>query len=170
MMGVARERLGAQKVCTRAFIDGFSASGMFASRFALLHPEVLEAAVIGAPGGWPMVPRASIEAASLRYPLGTADYADIAHRPFPEDVVKRLPMLLYLGSADANDAVPYGDAYEEEDRRVLMRLGQTPNARWPVAEAAFKGTSASFRLLDGVGHETPSAFVDQVDAFLARAR
>jgi hypothetical protein len=38
---------------------GFSASGAFTNRFTLLHPEMIKAASIGAPGGWPIVPTAT---------------------------------------------------------------------------------------------------------------
>ena len=53
MIDDARERLGQEglQVSEKILLTGFSASGSFANRFTVLHPERVLAAVIGSPGG-----------------------------------------------------------------------------------------------------------------------
>jgi hypothetical protein len=61
MISDAKERLNKMSIIidNRVFMMGFSASGAFTNRFSLLHPELIKAAAIGAPGGWPIVPVAN---------------------------------------------------------------------------------------------------------------
>jgi len=44
------------KVSRRILMTGFSASGSFVSRFAMLHPDRVLAVAAGSPGGWPVAP------------------------------------------------------------------------------------------------------------------
>src|SRR5262249_52758998 len=55
MIDHARSILGS-RICPRVLMSGFSASGSFAGRFTMLHPERVLAAAIGSPGGWPLAP------------------------------------------------------------------------------------------------------------------
>src|SRR4030095_7351619 len=75
MIDDASARLVAQghRVSPRVLITGYSANGMFANRFALLHPERVLAAAVGSPGGWPLAPVDTWQGRSLRYPVGIAD-------------------------------------------------------------------------------------------------
>ena len=57
----------------RVLLQGFSASAMFANRFAVLHPDRVLAVSIGSPGGWPIAPVAKIGVDALPYPAGIAD-------------------------------------------------------------------------------------------------
>ncbi|PTN32858.1 hypothetical protein [Desulfonatronum sp. SC1] len=58
MIDDARERLSTMGIATedKVFMMGYSASGAFANRFTMLHPELIKAAAIGAPGGFPILP------------------------------------------------------------------------------------------------------------------
>jgi len=58
MINDARDRLAARNVNvgSKVFMLGFSASGTFVNRFTFLHPELIQAAAIGSPGGWPIAP------------------------------------------------------------------------------------------------------------------
>lgn len=138
--------------CSRVLLDGYSASGMFASRLMLIAPERIAGAAVGAPGGWPMVPIAEHSGVALRYPLGVADYEELFSRPLPREQLQALPAYFYLGSEDTNDALPYADAYDDEDRLASEGLGDTPVARWPVAEQMFDGYPVRFELLPGKDH------------------
>ena len=57
----------------RVLLTGFSASGSFVNRCALLHPEHVLAVASGSPGGWPTVPVAAVEGTALSWPVGIAD-------------------------------------------------------------------------------------------------
>ena len=53
----------------RIFLNGYSSSGVFAQRFALLHPEIVETACIGGASGSIPIPTEKIA-----YPIGIANY------------------------------------------------------------------------------------------------
>lgn len=151
--------------CKRVFIDGFSAGGMFANRFALIHPEHVAAVAVGAPGGWPMSPLPS-EDGALVYPAGIDDYEQLFGRPPPREAWEAVAMLFFLGEQDDNDSVPHTDGYEPELGRALIEcFGATPLARWDDAAAHYDSLDAEFVLLPGVGHETPRAVLERVLAF-----
>jgi hypothetical protein len=174
MIDDARTRLAARHLPIRArvLLDGYSASGMFVSRFVALHPTAVLAAAIGSPGGWPLAPVPALDGTPLRYPLGVADLAAVAGAPFDRDAWRRVRLLLYLGDRDDNDSVPNDDSYDEPDRETAMtRLGPTPVARWPVAEKLYRaaGCACDFKLHPGVDHKPSQQMRDDVTAFFRRA-
>lgn len=172
MIDDARRRLASEGIRTehRVLMHGHSAAGMFVNRFVLLHPERVKAAIVGAPGGWPIAPVASHAGRQLRYPAGVADLRTVAGRPFDRRRAAAVPLLFFLGADDTNDSVPYGDSYDPEDRAAVTELfGPTPVARWSAAEALYRGAfpRAVFRIYPRVGHEITELMWDDIWSFLA---
>jgi hypothetical protein len=165
----ASVRLSAEGMETdsRLLMAGFSASGMFVSRFALLHPERVRAAAIGSPGGWPMVPAAVWQGARLRYPLGIADLKDLTGKEADLAALKAVNFYFYLGSLDTNDNTPF----EDQDRLVFYRLGENPVARWPLAEEIYRsvGMASRFVLFSGAGHEITADMQKGMTSFFLEA-
>jgi pimeloyl-ACP methyl ester carboxylesterase len=156
-------------VADRILMEGFSADGMFVSRFTLIHPELVQAAVIGAPGGWPMVPVAEWEGTPLRYPIGTFDFTTLFGNAFSVAEAKRVPMLFHLGDKDTNDSVPFADGYDSQDTELLMAVGKTPLERWDDAERLFRSagfTNATFVVHKGAGHGTDETIETEIVTFL----
>lgn len=173
MIGDARRRLEAAgwTVAPKVLMAGFSASGMFVNRFALLHPEVVKAAVIGSPGGWPTAPVGEWEGERLTYPAGIADVADLVGKPVALDAVRKVPMLFFIGDRDDNDSVPYSDSYDDRERELVLDLfGATPVSRWAKAEDLYRaaGLKSEFRLVPGVAHAITFGELIDVRAFLKR--
>ncbi len=175
MIDDARDRLGTAagtaqvSIAPQILMDGFSASGMFVNRFAVLHPELVEAAAVGSPGGWPIAPVSEWEQETLRYPIGVADLNEVAGEAFQLEAFRSVPLLFYIGDADTNDSVPYTDGYDPVDKELVFRLfGETPLARWPIAEQIYQaaGCSAQFVTYPGVGHEVSPQMTSDVEAFL----
>jgi pimeloyl-ACP methyl ester carboxylesterase len=140
----------------RFLLQGFSASGMFANRFAALHPERVRAVAAGSPGGWPIAPLAAWGGEPLPYPAGIADLAELTGRPFDAAAYRSLPQLLVLGSLDTNDSLDFRDGWDEEPAALVDRLfGSDPLSRWEDAEAVYRaaGADARFLLVEGVGHD-----------------
>lgn len=158
MIDAARTALAARGLATRerVLIQGFSASGMFANRFTALHPERVLAAVVGAPGGWPLVPAAAVGADSLAYPAGVADLEALTGRAFDAAAFAAVPQLFVQGALDDNDSVDFSDGWDEAPAAQVDRLfGADPQARWPRAEALYReaGANARFGTVPGVGHD-----------------
>jgi predicted esterase len=171
MIDDARTRLDREyglRFDKRVFLNGFSAQAMFANRFTFLHPERVKAAAIGSPGGWPIVPVEKYNHQALRYPIGVSDFRQVAGEPLNMNVLRQVPLLIFMGDKDDNDAVPYGDAYENQDRAVIVPLfGETPLQRWESARAfyALAGMNAEFKLYPGAGHEIVPEMRDDVRVF-----
>jgi pimeloyl-ACP methyl ester carboxylesterase len=174
MIDDARGRLARDhqlKFERQVLLNGFSAQAMFANRFTFLHPDRVKAAAIGAPGGWPIAPVAVYHDTSLRYPIGVADFRQVTGRDVNMRELRRVPLLIFMGDRDDNDAVPYGDAYENEDREVILPLfGSTPIERWAAAKTFYSqaGLNAEFKLYPGVGHTVTNEMRQDVRAFLQK--
>ncbi len=143
----------------KIIIQGFSASGMFANRFTVLHPERVKAATIGSPGGWPIAPVATYSAEQLKYPAGIADLESLTGVPFDSAAYNAIPQLIYMGSMDDNDSLDFTDGWDEVDAQQVNALfGADPISRWDDAEAIYwnAGANVQFLLVDGVGHDRKS--------------
>ena len=58
------EQISSKKVSDKVFLNGYSASGVFAQRFALIHPEIIDRCLIGGAAGTIPIPSEELE-----YPL-----------------------------------------------------------------------------------------------------
>ncbi|MCG8641425.1 MAG: hypothetical protein MI862_16965 [Desulfobacterales bacterium] len=158
MIESARKVLSKNGIKTheKVLMSGFSASAMFANRFTLLHPELVEAISCGAPGGWPIIPIERWQGYELRYPIGIGDLQEIVGYKPDIELIKKIPMFFYLGEKDTNDSVTYRDGYEKEDEEIIFNLfGENPVERWEKAENIYSelGCSSEFLLYKGVGHQ-----------------
>ena len=168
----ARLRLAAHRIQVRpkSWMLGFSASGMFANRFALLHPEAVERVAVGSPGGWPMAPVAKTGGDELPYPIGCSDLVNLTGAPLQAEEARKIRFFFFLGDQDNNDSVAYDDGYDAGERGLVHRLfGLTPVERWPKVEKLYQlaQMNATFRLYPGVAHEmTPDMRADVVKFFL----
>lgn len=157
MIDTARAELAKTNIQTdeKIFIQGFSASGMFANRFTILHPERVKAATIGSPGGFPILPVATFNGEQLPYPAGIADLEALTGIQFDSTTYNTIPQLIYMGSLDDNDSLDYDDGWDKTAAQLVDRLfGIDPLTRWDAVEAIYQtaGADAQFLLVDGVGH------------------
>jgi pimeloyl-ACP methyl ester carboxylesterase len=155
MVDRARARLAQEGVQTdgRFLIQGYSASGMFANRFAILHPDRVKAVAAGSPGGWPVAPYPEWQGVTLPYPAGVADLEALTGEPFDSAAWASVPQLVVMGSLDDNDSL----------------FGADPLSRWPAAESLYRAVSpnARFVLVEGVGHDRRALQGHTTDFFRA---
>jgi dienelactone hydrolase len=177
MIDDARAELATQKVEVdkRVLIAGFSASGSFANRFALLHPDRTLAAAVGSPGGWPTVPVIKDGRDLLSYPIGIADLSSLTGVRVDTTALRRVRFLFFLGDADTNDAVVFRDSFSAAGERLVVRkYGKTPVERWKHAQRLYEAArlQATFKLYPGVAHEVTPAMAADIErmfrAVLAR--
>lgn len=170
----ARTRLAARghPVNEKLLLNGFSASGLFANRFAFLHPNVVAAAACGGVNAFIMVPIAEKGGRKLKFPLGLADFEEIQGHPFDPVAYSRVPQFAYMGEKDTNDAVMHDDAYSADERELILELfGQTmmPD-RWNAVQAVYRQQTLpiEFKTYPGIPHGTNGAINSEVADFFRR--
>jgi pimeloyl-ACP methyl ester carboxylesterase len=169
----ARRRLSQQGrlVSPKLVLTGFSASAMFATRLAALHPKEVAAVVAGGLNGFVILPVDRLSGTRLTYPLGVSDLREVAGRAFDEKAWRKIPQFLFMGATDENDAVDFDDSYSSADRQTIHSLlgkRMVPD-RWQACEAVYRSIKAParFKTYAGLGHGT-SRLVHQECASFVR--
>lgn len=170
MVEHARSRLEERGIESerRVLLFGFSAAGMFANRFSLIHPDFVAGVAAGSPGGWPLAPVDSFEGQSLPYPIGIGDLPEMINQGVDLASFAVLPQFIFMGDEDKNDSVPYSDGYDREQKAVVFALfGATPMERWEKSRALYQtvSTNAEFKLYPKTGHRLTEAMVADTVAF-----
>ena len=78
-------------------MNGFSASGTFTNRFAILHPTFVRAVATGGINSIPTFPTDRWNDVRLRYPVGIADVKEIAAIDFDEMAYKKYRSIFIWG-------------------------------------------------------------------------
>ncbi len=81
----------------KVFLNGYSSSGVFAQRFALLHPEVVDRALIGGAAGTIPIPTDELE-----YPFGTKDFKRLFGKEFNLEAYQQIEFAYYVAELEAN--------------------------------------------------------------------
>lgn len=76
----------------KIFLNGYSSSGVFAQRFSLLHPEMIDTVCIGGASGSIPVPSYDLD-----YPLGVKDYEELMGKKFDFEQYKDIKFRYYVG-------------------------------------------------------------------------
>jgi hypothetical protein len=139
-------------------MNGFSASGTFANRFTLIHPDKVKAVSCGGINAIPILPVNTLKGKALNYPLGTNDFKKLFSMELARDEFKKVPQFIYMGEKDANDAVLFDDGYSKKERETVFSIigkKMMPD-RWNKCREVYKaaGINATFITYEGIGHET----------------
>lgn len=143
------------KLFDKFIIKGFSAGGVLAQRFTLLHPEYVLAAIAGGSGSFLTLPLEQYKDELLIYPNGMGNTNEFCDFNFEE--YKKVKQFIYMGDQDTNDAVPYRDSYTEEERQQIYRLfseNKFPD-RWNLYQEIYKSLQLDnvvFKLYEGIDH------------------
>lgn len=153
----------------KMFMIGFSASGMFVNRFAMIHPEQVSAVAIGSPGGMPMMPVKEFEGNKLRFPIGLADFEELFGKEFDKEAYSKIPQFFFLGDKDKNDSVTYRDSFDEQDEKLIFEVfGNTLQKRWKICEDVYKDENllnAEFRMYRNIGHNVSRQMQKDIKMF-----
>lgn len=142
---------------------GFSGGGQFTHRFAILHPEKLWAASIGAPGSVTLLDP------DKDWWVGVRDLADRFGKPFQPDILAKVPVQVIVGKADLEQWEithrPGGKYYMEGANEA----GQTRPDRAEALAKSFAdaGVSVVFDVVPGVSHDRMKV-LGHVKTFLAK--
>lgn len=94
---VIKEKTG-KNVANKIFLNGYSSSGVFAQRFALIHPEIVGRTLIGGASG--SIPLPTID---FEYPLGIKDFKQLFGTDFNEDEYRKIQFAYYVGELETKD-------------------------------------------------------------------
>ncbi len=171
MIADARSRLSdwGQPVAPKVFLTGFSASGMFVTRFAVLHPTYVRAIAAGGLNSYVILPVAALQGEPLSFHLGVGDLNRYTGKAFDAPTWRTIPQYLFMGGTDTNDAVLYDDAYSPSERELVLRLvGREMPRRWEACRQIYaqSDASAAFVTYPELGHGTSRRVHTDVAAFL----
>ncbi|MGE5293510.1 MAG: hypothetical protein ACM3VT_01645 [Solirubrobacterales bacterium] len=156
------------EVRDKVFMHGYSASGVFTNRFAILHPDVVRAVAAGGVNGIPTFPTAQWQGTRLAFPVGIADTKDLIGVDFDEPAYKQVSQYIYMGYLDRNDTTLSRDAFCEEHAQLIRSLiGADMGKRWLVSQSIYRelGVPAQCVTYNGSGHEIKPEMIEDVVAF-----
>lgn len=145
-------------------INGFSASGKFANRFTILHPDKVCLCVGGGVSGCLTLPIRQINGEQLLYPVGIGNIKEFTDEQYESFLNVR--QFYYMGLEDDND--PYSPSDKdpnqtkhediisiEEMKQLHKFLGlDMTTTRWETTQKYYKeiGVNAEFESYEGFGH------------------
>lgn len=98
-------------VADKVIMTGYSEGSKGTSHFALLHPEVIKAIVVGGTAGLMSVPLRELEGYTLNYPIGINDIPN-----FNYDSYKEIKFFYFMGDNDLSDpGIPNFETYHYID-------------------------------------------------------
>jgi hypothetical protein len=171
MVEDARQRLQAENIETKEcfLITGFSASGTFANRFTALHPDRVFAVAAGGLNGLLMLPIDTLKGMELNYPMGTNDFVELAGKEFQKELFLQTPQFYFMGALDDNDALPYDDAFDQDEREVVYELlgREMQPRRWESCKKIYisEGVNARIKTYENLGHECPDQVKEEILEF-----
>ena len=171
MIEDAKNKLMAKgyKIHEQIFMTGFSASGTFTNRFAAIHPETIKAVAAGGVNGLLILPLANIDESRLDFPLGVSDFQLLFSKQFDSAEFINTPQFYFMGALDDNDAIPYEDGYDIQEREMVFHLlGQEMMpTRWRNCIKVYEdyGVKAHFKTYEGIGHEQPNMVKEDILIF-----
>lgn len=87
-------------VSEKIFLIGYATSGIFAQRFAFLHPEIIDTMLVGGAGGTIPMPSDCKKSSKFEYPLGTKDYKTLMEKDFNVEEYKKIRFEYYLSEIE----------------------------------------------------------------------
>lgn len=171
MLKDARKQLKKRGIRTQKkyLVTGFSASGAFAWRWTMLHPEYVLATVSGG-DHYPMLPLEEMDGMTLIYPVGVGDFKQYTGKKFNKKAWLKVPIFSSNGEVDYNDPLPYEECWAEKIERPVLQhvlpekdtIDRMRHSRQLLAQLA---PNVQTHLYPNLEHETK---LEDVSAFLKK--
>lgn len=166
-------RRNALNLQDKVFLHGYSASGVFVNRFAVLHPDVVRAVAAGGVNAIPILPAAEWHGKALPFPVGIGDLKQVAGIEFDKNAYRQVSQYIYMGYLDRNDTTLSRDAFSEAHAKLIRELiGAEMPKRWAVSQSIYRecGAAAQCVTYNGSGHEIkPEMITDIIEFFRANS-
>ena len=92
------EEITNKKTQDKIFLCGYSASGVFAQRFALIYPELIGRCLVGGAAGTIPIPSDKLD-----YPIGIGDYNYLFNKEFDISLYRKIKFGYYVGEDEEVD-------------------------------------------------------------------
>jgi poly(3-hydroxybutyrate) depolymerase len=100
---IADLNLDGYQVSSKVMVEGFSTGGMFAQRYALLHPDRVKAIAAGQCGGNFTLPETSYQNTKLKWPVGINNLFALSGIEFNQDAYKQVSQFIFIGDKDTGE-------------------------------------------------------------------
>ena len=101
-----------KKLNDKIFLHGYSSSGVFAQRFAFIHPEIVDRCLIGGAAGTIPIPTEKLD-----YPIGIKNYETLFGKKFDLDSYKKIQFGYYVAQNEERE----GGSYDINGEKVTSR-------------------------------------------------
>lgn len=155
---------------SQVFMHGFSASGTFTNRFAMIHPKRVRAVASGGVNAIPTLPVRELENEQLHFPIGIADLGKLTGNDFDLDAYRHVSQFIYMGAHDRNDTTKFGDAYNEGDAAKIHALvGKRMPERWKRCREIYREQNVSAQMVtyESTSHEIRPEMLEDIVSFFA---
>lgn len=90
--------ISGKDVSDKIVLKGYSTSGVFAQRFAEIHPDIISKAIIGAATGSIPIPSKDLD-----WPFGIRNFEELFGKKFDEESYKKIHFAYYVGELEAKE-------------------------------------------------------------------
>jgi len=167
-------------VSNKILIERFSVGGMFALRFAILHPDRVKAISAGHCGGNFTLPISNYRDETINLPVGINNLYEIAEINFDQEEYREIEQFIYIGNLDTETTTvwnrfhpTWGSKYMWESVQQMEFLhnnfGEVDPIRLEneIAYLNFIGyENIEFKLYPDLGHNVTHQMINNLMEFL----
>ncbi|MCA1758845.1 MAG: hypothetical protein LC658_03665, partial [Bacteroidales bacterium] len=100
------------------------------------------------------------------------DFQNLFGKPFNAEAFKNTPQFLFMGELDDNEAIPYEDGYDLDERELVFKLldEEMQPARWQKCREIYEkeNVNATIKTYPEFGHEQPEKIKNDIVAFFKK--
>ena len=166
-------------VSKKVFIEGFSSGGMFTQRYALLHPDRVQAIAAGSCGGTFVLPENSYDGTEMNWPVGINNFQSLVGYEFNKNAYKQIYQFIFIGDQDTKNTTLWlpGSQSLWSSQSQIDFLNKTFGETDPTRiESEIKYLNSlgydhiTFKLYPGVGHTYSDEMIEDFLAFFKAHR
>lgn len=156
MLEHARRTLLEESIAThpQVILFGMDAEGVFAHRFALLHPTRVKSLVAESVAGFVTLPITHFGTEPIPYPVGVSNLDVLVGYAFDKKSFLETPMLLLMKENDPVDSLSDSTMYAPwQQTKISSLFGRAPMERWIAVGDLYEdlGSRASWVLYQDTG-------------------
>jgi len=157
----------------KVLIEGFSAGGMFAQRYALLHPERVQAIAAGQCGGAITLAESTYNGIQMDWPVGVNDFSSLVGYEFNQSAYQQVPQFIYVGDQDTNTTLwGTGELWRTQSQIDFLNntFGYTVSVKLENQVSYLNDigyNNITFKKYPGIGHEYTREMKEDSFAFFS---